>query len=304
MKRDSFRIHPNVSSALAEGRPVVALESTIIAHGMPHPRNVETALEVESIVAKAGAVPATIGMLSGEVVVGLSLEEIEHFGTSRTIQKACERDLGLARARRVDAATTAGASMAIAAAAGIRVFVTGGIGGVGPWANEDFDVSADLTALAHHQVITICSGAKAFMNIAATLEVLETLRVPVVGYGSDDFPLFYSAHSGVALPWRVEAAAEVAAMFRSHLELGLPGGLLVGVPVPDDQALALEESRRAIERALAAGRRAGITGKALTPFLLAAIQTATGGRSLEANIALIRKNAQVGAEVAAALPGA
>ena len=301
MRSDTFRIHPRVEQALQEGRPVVAFESTIIAHGMPYPRNVETAFAVESVLEKAGAVPATIGMLAGVVVVGLSHQEIEVFGSDRTVQKACERDLGVARARRLHAATTAGASMAIAAAAGIRVFVTGGIGGVGPAASEDFDISADLTALAAYPVVTVCSGAKAFMNIAATLEALETLRVPVVGYRSDDFPLFYSPHSGQAVPWRAESAEEIAAMFRAHQELGLPGGVLVGVPVPEEQALSGEEGRRAIDVALKEGRRAGIAGKGLTPYLLAAIQSATGGRSLEANVALILNNALVGAEIAVAL---
>lgn len=299
MKASTFQISPRVRGA----RAVVALESTIVAHGMPYPVNVETARAVERIVEEEGATPATVGVMGGEVVVGLGAAQIEHLGTSGSVMKAGERDLAVARARRLDAATTAGASAAIASAAGIEVFVTGGIGGVGPYARDDFDISADLAALASYPVVTVCAGAKAFMDIAGTLELLETLRVPVVGYGTDDFPLFYTAHSGHAVSARAGSPEEVAALFRAHTELGMGTGMLVCVPVPEEYSLAEEELRRAMEAALERARAAGVTGKAYTPFVLAAIKEASGGRSLEANIALIQNNARVGARVARALAG-
>ncbi|MBI4905427.1 MAG: pseudouridine-5'-phosphate glycosidase [Acidobacteria bacterium] len=301
MKPDRFVIPTHIRQAVAAGRPVVALESTIIAHGMPYPENVRTAAAVEQIVREGSAVPATIGVVSGRVTVGLTSEEIEIFATSDSVGKAGERDLPVAVARGEHAATTAGATMAIAAAAGISVFVTGGIGGVGPTASQDFDISADLLALAHYRVITVCAGAKAFMDIAATLELLETLRVPVGTWRTDEYPLFYSLRSGHASPWVVNSAEEIAAAFQAKLDLGMDGGILIAVPVPEAEALPDKEAIAAAKAALAAIRERGITGKRVTPFLLSQIATETRGRSLAANQALIRNNAKLGAAIAVAL---
>lgn len=303
MNREALRIAAHVAEALDTGRAVVALESTIIAHGMPYPVNRDTALAVERIVREGGAVPATLGMLDGEIVVGLSAEEIEIMATVKGVEKAGERDLPVLAARGKHAAVTAGASIAIAAAAGIAVFVTGGIGGVGPMAARDFDISADLPAIAEYPVITVCAGTKAFMDVPATLEYLETARVPVATYRTDDFPLFYSRSSGVRSPWRVEEAEEIAAAWAAQKRLGRAGGFLVGVPVPEESALPEDRTRAAIAVAMDQIAAAGITGKAVTPFLLAAIKEATEGKSLAANIALIRNNAAVGAAIAVALRG-
>ncbi|MGC4048952.1 MAG: pseudouridine-5'-phosphate glycosidase [Paludibaculum sp.] len=298
MKPDQLWIAPRVR---ASKRPVVALESTIIAHGMPYPVNVETALEVESIVEAEGATPATLGILDGRIIVGLSEAEIRRMGSEPGVLKACERDIPMAVAQGRNAAVTAGASIAIAAAAGVHVFVTGGIGAVGPQASRDFDISADLPAIAGYPVITVCAGAKAFMDIGATLEWLETQRVPVATWGSDEFPLFYSRRSGFNSGWRVDTPGEVASVFAAKRRLGMQGGLLVAVPLPEAQALPEEMTRTAIHGALQDAATAGVTGKALTPFLLSRIKELTGGRSLESNIALIRNNALVGARIAAAL---
>jgi pseudouridylate synthase len=277
--------------------PIVALESTIIAHGMPYPANVETALAVEQIIRDAGAEPMTLGILNGELIAGMTPDQIEQLATRPGVWKACERDIPLALARRADAALTAGASLSVAARHGIEVFVTGGIGAVGPTASRDFDISADLPAIAEYKVLTVCAGAKAFMDIAATLEWLETHRVPVGVWQSSDFPLFYSRRSGIPAPWIVSDAAEAAAVFQARQN----GGLLIAVPLPESDALPEEETRAAITTALAAAEAAGIHGKSLTPFLLNRIKEKTMGRSLSANIALIRNNARVGAAIAKAL---
>lgn len=292
---------PEVQTALREGRPVVALESTIIAHGMPRPTNVETALEVERIVRENGAVPATIGILSGEIKLGLSAEEIDFFGQSRDVLKAGERDIPMIVARRLHAATTAGASLSIAAAAGVRVFVTGGIGGVAPQAGTTFDVSADLSAIAEYPCLTVCAGTKAFMDIQATLEYLETQRVPVIGYREGFFPFFFSRDSGCKLDWVAKDAAEVADFFAARLSLGTAGGMLVGVPLPAADALPEETAKSAIRAALDSIEGQGIHGKEVTPYLLRTIVRETGGKSLEANIALIKNNAGVGAQIASSL---
>lgn len=301
MRRTALQVAAEVEVALTNGKPVVALESTIIAHGMPYPMNRDTAFAVEKIVRDGGAVPATIGIVHGEIHVGLTPEQIELFATSHSIAKAGERDIPLAVARKEHAATTAGASIAIAAAAGISVFVTGGIGGVSPTASSDFDISADLKAIEQYAVITVCAGAKAFMDVAATLEYLETLRVPVATYQSDQFPLFYCRESGCRNEWTARDAAEIARTFAVKEQLDMPGGILVGVPLPAPDALEESVVREAIEDALAKARAAGAKGKALTPFLLASISEQTSERSLVANVALIKNNAGVGAEIARAL---
>lgn len=296
-----LEIAPKVQQALSSGGPVVALESTIIAHGMPYPANLETALEVERIVEDAGATPATIGILSGRLIVGLTPDEIAVLATRSGIWKCCERDIPLAVARGAHAATTAGASLAIAAAAGIRVFVTGGIGAVGPQASGDFDISADLPAIAGYPVITVCAGAKAFMDVPATLEWLETHRVPVATWQSDEFPLFFCRRSGCRTDWVAASAQEVAAVYRAQRDLNVEAGLLLAVPLPETQALGEAEARAAIQEAFQWAKGGGVTGKQLTPFLLSKISELTGGRSLDSNVALIRNNAAVGALVAVAL---
>ncbi|MCC6389533.1 MAG: pseudouridine-5'-phosphate glycosidase [Bryobacterales bacterium] len=226
-----------MQQALGDGAPVVALESTIIAHGMPYPVNVETAFEVERIVRRHGAVPATLGVVAGEVVVGLIADQIELFGTSQEVEKAGERELPLVVARKAHAAVTALASIAISEAAGIRVFVTGGIGGVGPLAAKNFDISADLQAIAAYSLITVCAGTKAFMDVPATLEYLETMRVPVATWRAAEFPLFYSRRSGVKSAWVARGAEEIARAFEAKMSLGMNGGMLVGVSVPEEDAL-------------------------------------------------------------------
>ncbi|MBM3726931.1 MAG: pseudouridine-5'-phosphate glycosidase [Acidobacteria bacterium] len=296
-----FAVAPRVREALDHGRPVVALESTIIAHGMPYPANVETALAVESIVREHGAEPATLGVLDGQIIAGMSPAEITCIGSTPGVVKACERDLPWAVATRANAAVTAGASVAIAAACGIRVFVTGGIGGVGLEAANDFDISADLPALALHPVLTVCAGAKAFMDIAATLQFLETWRVPVATLGAPDYPLFYTRQSGVPSPWNAQSEDEVARVFAARLALGQQGGLLCAVPVPAAHELPAAVTAEATTRAWRESRSAGLAGKDLTPFLLARVAELTGGESLAANIALIRNNARAGAAIAGAL---
>jgi pseudouridine-5'-phosphate glycosidase len=306
MNNKLIKIRPDVRQAIEEGRPVVALESTIIAHGMPYPDNFNTAMDVEGIIRKAGALPATIAVLNGEMTVGLTEDEVRFLATAKEVHKATERDLPFIIARKLHAAVTVGSSLTIAAAAGIRVFVTGGIGGVGIDAGKTFDISADLLAIAQYPVITVCAGAKAFMDIPATLEYLETQRVPVIAYQSPEFPFFYSRSSGVRVDWNLQSAGEIAQVYKAKAAIGQPGGMLVGVPLPEADALPKEVTQAAVQKALKHIADEGITGKAVTPFLLATIKEETGGKSLTANIALIKNNARVGAEIAVALsePGA
>ncbi|MCC7449824.1 MAG: pseudouridine-5'-phosphate glycosidase [Anaerolineae bacterium] len=301
MRSSAVHISPEVQAALASDAPVVALETTIVSHGMPYPTNLETALAVEQIVRDGGAIPATMGIIGGEIIVGLTEEQIRFFATSKQIVKATERDIPMVVAKKLHAATTAGASLTVAAAAGIPVFVTGGIGGVGPNAGQDFDISADLLAIEQYPVMTVCSGTKAFMDVAATLEYLETHRVPVVTYQSEYFPLFYTRSSGHKVDWAAQSADEIAAFFAAKLHLEMYGGMLVGVPLSEAEELPADMTRAAINKALAAIKGQGITGKAVTPFLLSTIKDETGGRSLTANIALIKNNARVGTQIAVAL---
>lgn len=301
MNKSEIEIRKDVAHGLRMGAAVVALESTIIAHGMPYPQNVETALAVEEIVRQAGAIPATIAILNGKMKVGLTREEIEFIATAPAILKASDRDIPFILARKLSAATTVSASLAIAAAVEINVFVTGGIGGVGPEGYKTLDISSDLIALADYPCVTVCAGAKAFMDIPATLEYLETNRVGVVGYQTDTFPLFYTRGSCFKLDWRADTAEEVADIFKAKLNHQHAGGLLVGVPLTDEDALSFEETRHAIDIALEQANAQKITGKEVTPFILAAIKNETGGRSLTANIALIKNNARVGGQIANAL---
>ena len=303
MIKKNIVISKEVQQALRRGKAVVALESTIIAHGMPYPQNMETALAVEGIVREAGAIPATIAIIGGTMKVGLTQEEIEFLSTDKTILKASDRDIPFILAKKLHAATTVSASLAIASAAGIKVFVTGGIGGVGPEGYKTMDISSDLIALADYPCITVCAGAKAFMDIPATLEYLETNRVAVVGYKTKSFPLFYTRDSRYTIDWSVENAAEAAEIYFQKQVNQHGGGLLVGVPLQDEDALSYEETQIAIKSALKEMEKKSISGKEVTPFILTTIKAATGGRSLTANIALIKNNARVGAEIAVALTG-
>lgn len=296
-----FHIHPEVASALAAGRPVVALESTIITHGMPYPANVETARAVEAVIRAAGAVPATIAILGGRITVGLTPEELEHLGQCPDAVKCSRRDLPVVVARGLDGATTVAGTMIVAERAGIGVFVTGGIGGVHRGAETTMDVSADLTELARTDVAVVCAGAKAILDLGLTLEYLETHGVPVLGYRTDRFPAFYVRDGGFALDARVDSVEELAAIITAKRALGLTGGVVVANPIPLEHELPALEIESAIQTALADARARGITGKAATPFLLARLGEVTGGRSLKANIALVMHNAELGARLAIAL---
>jgi pseudouridine-5'-phosphate glycosidase len=290
-----------VRRALEERRPVVALESTIIAHGMPYPQNVETARAVEEIVREAGAVPATIAIIGGVLKVGLSGVELDRFGREgRSIAKVSVRDLPFVVARGLDGATTVASTMRIAAMAGISVFATGGIGGVHRGAETSFDISADMTEFAESSVAVVTAGAKAILDLGLTLETLETLGVPVIGLGTDEFPAFYSRGSGHAVPMRCNSAGEIASVMRAKWEMGLKGGIVVANPIPADAEIPAAEIAPVIEAAIRKAAAKGIHGKETTPFLLAEIAGVTQGRSLAANIALVRNNARVAAAIAVA----
>ena len=295
-------IAPEVKEALDAGRPVVALESTIISHGMPYPKNVETALLVEQTVRDNGAVPATIAVIGGRLKAGLSQEEIEHLGKSgRAVTKASRRDLPALVARGVDGATTVTTTMIIAHMAGIRVFATGGIGGVHRGAEISMDISADLEELAQTPVMVVCAGAKSILDLGLTLEYLETKGVPVIGYGTDELPAFYTRQSGFGVDYRVDSPEELAAMFRAQRELGYRGGMLVTNPIPEEYSMNKAVIDAAIEQALKECAEQGIKGKETTPFLLAKVVELTGGDSLESNIKLVLNNAKIAAQTAARL---
>lgn len=295
-------IAPEVKEALDAGRPVVALESTIISHGMPYPKNVETALLVEQTVRDNGAVPATIAVIGGRLKAGLSQEEIEHLGKSgRAVTKASRRDLPALVARGVDGATTVTTTMIIAHMAGIRVFATGGIGGVHRGAEISMDISADLEELAQTPVMVVCAGAKSILDLGLTLEYLETKGVPVIGYGTDELPAFYTRQSGFGVDYRVDSPEELAAMFKAQRELGYRGGMLVTNPIPEEYSMNKAVIDAAIEQALKECAEQGIKGKETTPFLLAKVVELTGGDSLESNIRLVLNNAKIAAQTAARL---
>jgi len=292
-------IAADVAAALSSGKPVVALESTIISHGMPYPKNVETAAAVEDVVREAGAIPATIAILGGRLKAGLSTDEIQHLGKQGTaVIKCSRRDLPFVVARKEDGATTVAATMIIAAMAGIRVFATGGIGGVHRGVQETMDISADLEELANTNVAVVCAGIKSVLDIGRTLEYLETKGVPVVGYQTDTLPAFYTRDSGFGVDYRVDTAAEVAAAMNIKWNMGLQGGMVIAVPIPEEVALDSEEIDGVIDDAITAMQRQGITGKDTTPFLLARIAERTDGRSLTANIQLVKNNARIAAEIA------
>jgi len=288
-----------VLDALEAGRGVVALESTVIAHGLPHPRNLQVARELEDEVRAHGAVPATVGVVGGRPVVGLSAAEVERLGTAEGVLKLSTRDLAVPVARGLDGATTVAATMWLAHRAGVAVFATGGIGGV--HRGEAHDVSADLTELGRTPMVVVCAGAKAILDLAATREALETAGVLVVGFGTDELPAFYSRESGIPVDVRADTADEVAALWRAHRALAAPGAILLCVPPPAEHALPAAEVERAIRDALGEAEKRGIRGKEVTPFLLSTVAERTGGRSLEANVALLRNNARTAAAVAAAM---
>jgi pseudouridine-5'-phosphate glycosidase len=298
---DLLDLPPDVAAALAAGRPVVALESTIVSHGMPWPRNVETALAVEAEVRAHGAVPATIAIVDGRLKAGLTHDQIERLGRGGPdVAKASRRDLALLVARGATGATTVAATMFIAALAGIRVFATGGIGGVHRGAPASFDVSADLLELSRTPVAVVCAGAKAILDLPLTLEVLETHGVPVIGYRTDRLPAFYTRDSDCGVDLRLDQPHEIARVMQAQWDLGLPGGLVVANPIPQAHALPRDVVDRAIDQALAEARAQGVAGKAVTPFLLARVNALTGGDSLASNIALVLNNATLAAEVAVA----
>ena len=287
-----------VAQAVADGRPVVALESTIISHGMPYPQNVAMATEVEGIVREHGAVPATIAVLGGVPKIGLSADDLGLLASDSNVAKASVRDLPSIIARGGHGATTVAATMRLASVAGIPVFVTGGLGGVHRGAQQTFDVSADLTELGTTDVAVVSAGVKSILDIALTLETLETLGVPVLAFGSDEFPSFYSRSSGHAAPMRVDTAAEVAAVMAAKWELGIGGGIVIANPIPTEDEIPADEIGVIIDQALADMDALGIHGKDATPYLLGRIVEITGGASLTANIALVRHNARLGAAIA------
>ena len=293
---------PEVAEALAAGKPVVALESTIISHGMPYPQNVQTALQVEATIRENGAVPATIAIIGGRLKAGLTPDEIEYLGKKgRGVTKASRRDLPVLIARGEDGATTVTTTMIIAHMAGIRVFATGGIGGVHRGAETTMDISADLEELAMTPVMVICAGAKSILDLGLTLEYLETKGVPVIGYGTEELPAFYTRKSGFRVDYRIDSPEELAAAFRAKLEMGLQGGMLVTNPIPEEYSMDPERINAAIDQAIKECNAQGIRGKDTTPFLLARVKDLTGGDSLASNIQLVLNNARLAARTAALL---
>lgn len=296
-----LEVNPEVAEALAAGKPVVALESTIISHGMPYPQNVNMAREVERIIRENGAVPATIGIIGGKLKAGLTAEELEYFAKKGpAIAKASRRDLAVLCARGEDGATTVTTTMIVAHMAGIKFFATGGIGGVHRGAETTMDISADLEELAMTPVLVVCAGAKAILDLGLTLEYLETHGVPVIGYGTKELPAFYSRHSGFSVDYEIDTPAEVAAAFKTQQELGLKGGMLVTNPIPEEYALDGDAINAAIDEAVKESREQGIHGKDTTPFLLAKVKELTGGESLDSNIQLAYNNARLAAKIAKA----
>ena len=297
-------LSPEVDAALKAGKPVVALESTIISHGMPYPQNVETALKVEQTIREGSATPATIAIIGGRLKAGLTPEEIKYLGKKGTaVTKASRRDLPVLVARGQDGATTVTTTMIIAAMAGIKVFATGGIGGVHRGAETTMDISADLEELARTPVMVICAGAKSILDLGLTLEYLETKGVPVIGYGTEELPAFYTRKSGFKVDYRVDSPEELAAIFKAKLEMGLGGGMLVTNPIPEQYSMDPMRINKAIDEAVAEAQQRGIHGKETTPFLLAKIKDITGGDSLASNIQLVLNNARLAAKTAASLIG-
>lgn len=296
-----FDLHPEVREALAAGRPLVALESTVITHGLPYPENLATAAALEATVRQGGATPATIAILGGRIHVGLTADQLAYLATrpAGSVRKCSRRDLPLALAQGLDGSTTVAGTMIVAHGVGMEVFATGGIGGV--HRGHPFDVSADLMELGRTPVTVVCSGAKSILDLPATREVLETQGVPVIGYGTDEWPAFFSRHSGLAVDMRLDTPGEVAAVIQARRALGLPMGIVVSVPVPETAAFDAEAAEATIRQATEEAEARGIGGPAATPWLLRRLVELTDGGSLAANVALLQNNARVAAEIAAAL---
>ncbi len=299
--KDHINISEEVRSALSRGEPIVALESTIISHGMPYPQNYETALQVENIVRENKATPATIAVINGVIRVGLYDTDLEFLSSDKNILKASRRDLPVIVAGKMSAATTVSATMICAALAGIRIFATGGIGGVHRNASNTFDISADLTELAQTDVAVVSAGVKSILDIGLTLEYLETLGVPVIGYRTDEFPAFFTRESGFKVNYRLNTPESIAGVIKAKYKLGMKGGLIIANPVPDEFSLDKSEIDEAIVEALKSADAKGIKGKDVTPFLLSEIKKITGGESLRSNIELVKNNARLAAEIACCL---
>ena len=300
MSHSLLHILPEVEQALEQGKPVVALESTIISHGMPYPKNVETAIAVEDMVRANGAIPATIAIMDGKCYVGLTEKELEFFGNTKDVWKVSLRDIPYVLSKKLNGATTVAATMRIAAMAGIKIFVTGGIGGVHRSAASSMDISADLTEMAQTSVAVVSAGVKSILDIELTLEYLETKGIPVVTFGQDELPGFYSSNSGHASPLRLDTAQEIADMLHAKWAMGLEGSVLIANPLPAGQQIPKDEMETHILTALAAADKEQIKGKEITPFLLSYLATHTQGESLQSNIALILHNASLGAKIAVA----
>ena len=293
-----MKINPEVKLALQEGKPIIALESTIISHGMPYPKNVECALQVEKVIRDNGAIPATIGIIEGEPIIGMTPEEIELFGKTKGIAKVSRRDLPIVVANKMWGATTVSATMILASMAGIEFFVTGGIGGVHRKANITFDISADLDELAKTNVTVICAGPKAILDLNLTMEYLETKGVPVIGYNTDKLPAFFTRTSDINVDFNAKTPLDIAKIVKEKRDYKLDGGVLVCDPIPEQYSLAPEYINKEIDKALLEMEKLGVKGKDETPFLLAKIVELTGGKSLETNIHLILNNAELGAKIA------
>ncbi len=291
-------VKPEVAKALEEGTPVVALESTIIAHGMPYPRNVETAIAVEDVIRAEGVMPATIAIINGRIKIGLTKEEIEYLGTADNVLKVSRRDFPLVIAKKMNGATTVAGTMIAAHMAGIKLFVTGGIGGVHRGAGESFDISADLEELKTTEVAVVCAGVKSILDIGATLEYLETSGVPVITYGTEEFPAFYSRKSGFKSECRLDEPKDIADLINAKAALGLRGGMLIACPIPEEEEIPYEKMDVVIKEALKECEEQGVKGKRITPFLLSKVKDLTEGSSLEANIKLVLNNARIGAKIA------
>lgn len=296
-----LQISDEVQTALNDNKPIVALESTIISHGMPYPQNYETAKQVENTVRENGAVPATIAILNGIIKIGLGEDDLQILSNSNDILKASRRDIPVIVSEKLNAATTVSATMICAALAGLKIFATGGIGGVHRNGNESFDISADLTELAQTNIAVVSAGVKSILDIGLTLEYLETLGVPVIGYGTDEFPAFYTRQSGFKVNYKLDTPEQIGSMIKTKWELGLNGGVIVANPIPEEFSMDKNKIDNAIEEALKNADKKGIKGKDVTPFLLGEIKNITGGSSLDSNIKLVLNNAKLAAQISASL---
>ncbi|MBN2257039.1 MAG: pseudouridine-5'-phosphate glycosidase [Anaerolineaceae bacterium] len=296
--QDIIKINPAIQAAIRRNTPVVALETAVVTHGLPRPKNHELACELEDIVQKAGALPATIGLINGDIVCGLNREQLIHLSESTNVRKISQRDFGAAVATHMDGGTTVAGTAIVAHAIGIKVFATGGVGGI--HRNAPFDVSADLPVLARTPLVVVCAGAKAVLDLPATLEYLETMGIPVIGYQTDEFPAFYSRSSGLPVSQRVDNVETVVEIARFHFNLGIPSAILVVVPPPQEAAIPYGEIDELVKTAIDEAQAEGIHGASVTPYLLERMKVLTGGRSLKANLALLKNNARIASEIACA----